>query len=406
MNGNTIEELFNTPRMGHVPLSATNSVRGLYRLIKKYFKPEFTMVEIGSFHGVSTRLFSKFVKTVYAVDCYDYVVPETGRIPEHDALFVEAEKIFIEKTTGIKNIIKVRKTSVEAAKDFAPKSVDAVYIDAEHDEVSVRKDIQTWKGKIKNGGILCGHDFNLPHIKKILNEEGFKKIDTFPDSSWAVIVRPTTALIAVASTKVPQTIKALKKSLKQMEFSKVLLFTNEDVEVKGIKTVKIPKLDYKSYNEFIAMYLWNYIDTEYVLLVQNDGYILDANIWDDVFFDYDYIGAPWERNTHFTKDGTEVRVGNGGFSFRSKKLLEAPTKLGLKFTDMGTGYWHEDGFLCVHYRRELEEYGIKFAPVNVAAKFSTEMHCPESVPSFGFHNLKNVPRFHTIRTLMKKIIKR
>ena len=195
-------------------------------------------------------------------------------------------------------------------------------------------------------------------------------------------------LVSVACTKVMETLEALKECQKHFDFYETLLLTHIKIEVGGIKVIKIPKLDYFGYNKFVAMELRDYIDTEYCLLVQNDGYILNPEMWTDEFLNWDYIGAPWPSQTHFTKKGVEVRVGNGGFSFRSKKLLEAPSMLDLEFTDMGTGYPHEDGFLCNHYRHELEEYGVKFAPVEVAARFSTELIVPETTKSFGFHRYK------------------
>ena len=189
-NEQRLEELFNIPRMGHAALEPHNSVRGLHELIKAYFNPEFVMAEIGSFQGVSTMLFAMHVKTIYSVDCYDYIVPPTGRIPSMDELLIGAEKLFLERTADIKNIIKVRKTSVDAAIEFQDKTLDAVYIDAEHDPVSVRSDINAWKNKIKVGGILCGHDFMLPHIYTILYEEGLiNELYTYPDSSWSVIIK-------------------------------------------------------------------------------------------------------------------------------------------------------------------------------------------------------------------------
>ena len=189
-NQERLEQLFNTPRMGHAALEPHNSVRGLYELIQHYFKPEFVIAEIGSFQGVSTMLFAMHVQKVYSIDCYDYVVPETGRIPSHDQLFVDAEKLFLERTADIKNIIKVRKSSVEAAKEFEDRTLDAVYVDAEHDPISVRSDINAWKNKIKVGGILCGHDFYLPHIYTILLEEGLvNELYTYSDSSWSVIIK-------------------------------------------------------------------------------------------------------------------------------------------------------------------------------------------------------------------------
>jgi len=183
------DQLFNTPRMGHVPLDDNNSVKGLYQLVEKHFKPEFKIAEIGSFMGVSTMLFSLYVDIVYSIDCYDYPVPPTGRIPSHDQLFVDAERIFLERTSDIPNIIKIRKTSLEAFVDFEERSLDAVYIDAEHDYNSVLSDIRVWKDKIKIGGILCGHDYTLPYIQTILlNENLINGLETYPDSSWSVII--------------------------------------------------------------------------------------------------------------------------------------------------------------------------------------------------------------------------
>lgn len=183
-----INKLYATPRMSHGAVENVNSVVGLHSMIMAHYKPDFEMVEVGSFEGTSTLMFSLFVKRVYSVDCFDYKVPETGRIPEMDKLFIRAEKTFDRKTKGVPNIIKVRKTSEEASKDFADGSLDAVYIDAEHDEDSVRKDIKLWRPKVKKGGVLSGHDFWLPYLKKILEEEGFTNIYVYSDSSWVVLV--------------------------------------------------------------------------------------------------------------------------------------------------------------------------------------------------------------------------
>src|SRR3990167_5030053 len=142
-----LEQLFQLRRMDNQPLMEVNSVRGLHKIVERFFEPHFKMVEVGSFEGISTLLFSKFVDTVYSVDYYDYKVPETGRIPEHDQSFVEAEKLFLERTKDIKNIIKIRKKSMDAIKDFPDRSLDVVYIDAEHDEESVREDIKEWRKK-------------------------------------------------------------------------------------------------------------------------------------------------------------------------------------------------------------------------------------------------------------------
>ena len=383
-----LQSLLAMPRQSNTAMSKTNSTEGLFFLIRQFFKPEFEMVEVGSLEGVSTLMFAKFCKKVYSVDYYDYVPPATGRIPQHDAMFATAEKLFIERTKDIPNIVKIRKSSMEAVKDFENESLDAVYIDAAHEEEFVREDIREWRKKIKPGGLLCGHDFWLPYIEKILREEGLNDITTSTDTSWCVPI-PTIDLVSVACTKVPETIEAMRKCQAQKKFTRSILFTHEDIKAEGIDVIKIDKLDYKGYNEFVAMELWKYIGSDYILLVQNDGYITNGAMWTDEFLKYDYIGAPWpvpnDETTYRTPSGKLIRVGNGGFSLRSRRLLRAPTLLELKFSDNGTGFPHEDGFLCVHNREVLEKAGIRFAPVDLAAKFSTEIIVPESVESFGKH---------------------
>lgn len=199
----------------------------------------------------------------------------------------------------------------------------------------------------------------------------------------------TVTMVAVACTRVDETIHAMRKSMKGIHYHDVILITHEkrNLDHYGIKVINIERLDYKAYNHFIIYRLKDYITSDFALVVQYDGYVLRPHEWQDSFLQYDYIGAPWPPHTHFTPEGVNVRVGNGGFSLRSKKLLETPTKLGLQFTDNGTGQFNEDGNICVYYRKTLEAHGIKYAPVSVAAHFSIEKKVPESYPRpFGFHN--------------------
>ena len=63
---------------------------------------------------------------------------------------------------------------------------------------------------------------------------------------------------------------------------------------------------------------------------------------------YDYIETPFIQGNDFIL-GTLMdffSVGNGGFSIRSKRLLEAPNKFNLKDNFRFTNN-HEDGFFCV-----------------------------------------------------------
>jgi len=53
----------------------------------------------------------------------------------------------------------LRLDSKTAAATFTDKSLDVVYIDAEHTYEAVLADIQAWAPKVRPGGLLCGHDY-------------------------------------------------------------------------------------------------------------------------------------------------------------------------------------------------------------------------------------------------------
>ena len=86
----------------------------------------------------------------------------------------------------------------------------------------------------------------------------------------------------------------------------------------GIEVVPIAALASRdAYSDFVLKSLLPHVATSHVLLVQWDGYVINPAAWDPAFLDCDYIGAKW----FWHDDG--MRVGNGGFSLRSRRLLEA-----------------------------------------------------------------------------------
>ena len=60
----------------------------------------------------------------------------------------------------------LRMTSIEAAATVPDGSLDFVYIDANHAEAFVREDIIAWAPKVRAGGCLCGHDYELSQKAK------------------------------------------------------------------------------------------------------------------------------------------------------------------------------------------------------------------------------------------------
>ncbi len=236
-------------------------------------------------------------------------------------------------------------------------------------------------------------------------------------------------LVAVSGINPAGAVRALELSMKGIDYYDVVLISHhrppvlpEKITFRQCLPTELASKDPKNkddYSRFMAYELCHYIDSDYCLIVHNDAYVLRPYRWSDQFFDYDYIGAPWPAGVHFTKEGVNVRVGNGGFSFRSRKMLNALNDFNLPFTDAGTGYFNEDGIMCVYYRKQLEDNGIKFAPVPLASRFSHEVDCPDSdAKPFGFHNNKKVVpflrrqnksailKFHPVRRILGKVLRR
>lgn len=181
-------------------------------------------------------------------------------------------------------------------------------------------------------------------------------------------------------------------------FARALLFTDALVRdlPPGIEIIRIkPLLSTSDYSRFILKDLGTWIVTSHCLVVQWDGFILDACAWDPEFLEFDYIGAPWPQ----FQDGYDV--GNGGFSLRSRRLLTACANPG--FIDDGQA---EDVVIARLNRPWLEkEYGIRFGDRSTARRFSFE-RSSQSERTFGFHGVFNMPRavglsvfWETYRTL-------
>jgi Methyltransferase domain len=67
--------------------------------------------------------------------------------------------------------IIIKNDTVLAANDIGDLSLDFVFVDASHDTESVTNDVRAWRPKVRKGGMLLGHDANLPSVKAALDAE-------------------------------------------------------------------------------------------------------------------------------------------------------------------------------------------------------------------------------------------
>ena len=163
---------------------------------------------------------------------------------------------------------------------------------------------------------------------------------------------------------------------KSIYFKSSKLFCSEFNSKFSVRTPPIKSG--KQYSEFIIKELYKHLNTDFCMVVQTDGFFVNPDAWTDDFLNYDYIGAPWP-------DGG---VGNGGFSIRSRSLLEFVSKHPLSSDPdfiNGKGLHPEDGRICDDYRPDLEASGHTSAPTDVARRFSVEGCYPVTEETLGFH---------------------
>lgn len=191
---------------------------------------------------------------------------------------------------------------------------------------------------------------------------------------------PDVMLCAATSVNVEATVEAMRHSLALADFGDAILLTDAylDLTSYGIRVVPIKRImSAEDYSDFVLTELVKHVSKPHCMLVQWDGFPTHPEVWDRSFLEYDYIGAPWPQFS----DGYDV--GNGGFSLRSRRLMEACLKPEFK-----AGH-PEDVMVCRVNRPALEGVGIRYATHNVAERFSRE-RSGEASESFGFHGVFNM----------------
>lgn len=122
-----------------------------------------TGAEIGVLGGTYSEILCKANPTLklYCVDSWGI---GEGRLHDYHLRKYEVAKIKL----ALYNTILMRKLSMDAVKEFKDESLDFVYIDANHSFDFVINDINEWGKKVKNGGIISGHDYALG-VKKAVD---------------------------------------------------------------------------------------------------------------------------------------------------------------------------------------------------------------------------------------------
>jgi hypothetical protein len=192
---------------------------------------------------------------------------------------------------------------------------------------------------------------------------------------------PQVTLISATSINLEATLKAIEACQRHVRFGACKLLTHEQPArtLPGLEVIITTRLrSAEHYSRLLLSELAHHVDTSHCLVVQWDGYVVNPDRWNARFLDYDYIGASWPQFT----DGRDV--GNGGFSLRSRRLLEA-----CRSSQFSPSH-PEDVAIGRHNRGWLEAQGLRFAPQTLADSFAAErIGSPED--AFGFHGVWHMP---------------
>lgn len=194
---------------------------------------------------------------------------------------------------------------------------------------------------------------------------------------------PTVTLMCIDCLNANRAIKVLERCKEKADFGAVKLITSIPNEYpQSVKIIPLNSL--VAYSIFMLTKIHEYIETENVLIVQRDGWILNPESFNPEWLELDYIGPLFVQYD---------RVGSGGFSLRKKIIMQEVSEW-LPFNWDGSQEqadkvqsllgMYEDGMIC------LSPYSkrIKIATPEQAADFA---HGGNRNPKyfrerpFGFH---------------------
>jgi SAM-dependent methyltransferase len=154
-----------------------------------------TFVEVGCKEGRLTgALLKQFpALKVVAIDPWRPFPDRSGEGAEtyEDWDFGKIEREFWQNVEGhMGRLEMLRSTSLEAAAKLADQKFDLVFLDAGHDHQSVLEDIDAWWPLVRDGGFLCGHDYQhkFPGVMRAVAARfPLMRVGVMPDSVWSVM---------------------------------------------------------------------------------------------------------------------------------------------------------------------------------------------------------------------------
>jgi cephalosporin hydroxylase len=165
----------------HVDISGWHTSSETFEEILDCVSDDFTIIEVGSFHGQSAIYMAnhfkkkKFYGTIWCVDTflgsiehwkldtrpYEFLEIKNGR-PEFYIRFLENVK----NTMNNDMILPLPQTSSNAAKLFKRENIkaDLIYIDGSHEFLDVMQDLTNYNELLAEGRLMFGDDWGMTDV--------------------------------------------------------------------------------------------------------------------------------------------------------------------------------------------------------------------------------------------------
>lgn len=155
-------------------------------------------VEVGSWKGRSTSFVGRICnENGTRLVCVDHWAGSEDKLQSRYAAALAVEDV--EQTfranmraLGI-DVEVVVASSRDAAARFEPGTVDRVFLDGSHDGPSVSEDLAVWSARLREGGVLAGHDYMEKHPELVA------AVDAFASSRGLVVKRGPRSIYWLAS---------------------------------------------------------------------------------------------------------------------------------------------------------------------------------------------------------------
>ncbi len=152
-------------------------------------KSKLVGAEIGVGEGANSLNILKNldIRTLYCIDPYEqFGLGKEYYSTRADKPEVQAMLGYDTVSTTLSGfedkVVQLLLTSNEAASKIADEELDFVYIDGDHEYLSVRRDIELYWPKVKVGGLVAGHDYNGKPVRDAVEDE-LAKLGVSPESA-------------------------------------------------------------------------------------------------------------------------------------------------------------------------------------------------------------------------------